>query len=159
LIWIGLSFHRTGVWLSNRALCTDILENNPRNYFAQVNLANDDLARGLLASAETHLQEARRLNPRLALAPANLANVYWQKRDPASILLEFEPLLHDREFLQYNLHEPQALALLYRMVARAHSILRHTSEARDDYQQALLINPYDEELKREVELFNAEQMH
>ena len=150
-----LSFWRVGDWRSDRTLNTRALEVDPSNYYALNNLALDEIDAEQLLTAESLLRRARQYRPQMALATANLAHVYWMRKDLGSILSEIEPLTKDPLFLSFNAPEIESLALIHRMTARALSATLDYAGARSAYQRAAAYRPDDQILSEEIRVFEA----
>lgn len=151
--WGSATFARAQVFSSNRALAEDMVAKNPSSYEGLNNLANEELAAGNTGKAVDLLRQARDLKPELAVAWSNLAFAYWQNKDLQAILTDIEPLTQKTFFAEYNASEPQALALMNRMTARALAALRRNEEAKESYCRAKSFDPADKDLDREVSLF------
>jgi hypothetical protein len=117
LIWSTLNWSESEHWLSDRNVFTHILEHNPNSYLAHANLGVMDFQASDMTSAERHFLSAIKLEPLLAIAPSNLAQLYWLTGQLGKITAEIAPLLQNAEFLRYNEHEI-SLNVLYQMVGR-----------------------------------------
>jgi protein O-mannosyl-transferase len=148
--WCVMSYHQSSVWSSNRALAEHMVNVNPASYSGLNNLGTVELEAGHLPKAIAHLKAARDLKPRVAVAISNLAHAYWLTKNLEGIFKEIEPLLADLSFLAENTTEREGLALMYRMVGRAHMTLNNRFEAKNAYCQARKMNPVEPYLAQEV---------
>lgn len=149
--WAVMSFNQGFVWQNDRTLSERMIELNPKSYSALNNLAATEIKAGAFAIAAEHLRAARNLKPKVAVAISNLAHAYWEMKDLERIFIEIEPLLNDNEFISFNTTESEGLALMYRMVGRAHYTLQHKEDARDCFCKARKMSPADTHLKNETE--------
>jgi len=146
----ALSWARVPVWTSNRELAHDMLQYNPKNYEALNNLATEELAAGNVATSISLLNEARALKPNRALALSNLAHAHWIQGNLQFILKEIYPYLSQTDFIRFNRLEGDALALMYRMSARAHLSVGESNRAQDLYCHAIWYGRHDPWLQKEV---------
>jgi hypothetical protein len=147
--WGWISFQHVPVWTNNQALFEDVLKTNPKSYNGLVNLALVDVAAARLPEARAKLEAAREVNPRLAVALANLSHVYWLEKNPQEVR-KIAALLADAEFIAYNKHEPQALSLVARMLGRVRNEAGQTELGREALCYATQLNPFDKDLKDEI---------
>lgn len=150
----GISYVRVPVWLDDRSLHSDTLIKNPRSYQSLINLAIAELKDKKLDRAVELFTRARDEDPKVAVAWANLAHMYWLTGKNERILEEIAPRLNDIEFLEFNAQEPQALALMYRMWGRWNWAAKSPSEAHNAYCKAVKFNPYDKDLLNETAAFH-----
>jgi len=153
--WGWQSYQRVPVWQNDQTLFEDVLEHNPVSYNALVNLGITDIANNDLGPAKDRLEAARTANPRLAIAWANLAHIYWLEKSPL-LVKDAGQLLLEPSFVEYNRHEPQALSLLGRMYARVLWEEKNFETARDVFCYARRLNPFDKDLENETNAFLAE---
>ncbi len=151
-----LAILRVPVWKNDRALHTDMIAKNPRSYQAMVNLAIADLKENNVASAVEWFTKAKDSDPKVAVAWANLAHMYWVRSEPQKIRDEIHPLLMSAEFIEHNKFEPQALALMWRMWARVNWQEKNIPAAGEAFCRARAYNSFDKNLLDETAAFRKE---
>ncbi len=152
-VMAALSFSRARDWLNDRNLNESAIAINPRNYIALNNLAIYEISQKQFKTAEIYLRRAWVARPKHALAPANLAHALWLQNDVGSVLKEILPLTGDEHFLTYNAREPESLALIFRMTARALTATLDHDGARKNYLKALHYGASDAGLQSEYGLY------
>lgn len=151
--WAAQSFARVPVWRTNQALFENVLQHNPKSYNALVNLGIIDIGNNQLESAKTHLEAAITVQPRLAVAWANLAHLHWLDKNAQQVKAAGLKL-QDPAFVDFNRFEPQALALLARMYGRVLLDENDTPNARSALCYARKLNPFDRDLENETHNLN-----
>ncbi len=127
VVLVLLSFARTQVWQSERALWQEAADRSPRKLRPRIQLARASQP----SEALRLLREAQRLFPESALVPAELGKTYMLLGRPEQALPEFGRAL--------ALEPRNAQALNNRGVALVG--LGQRDAARQDFERALDINP------------------
>jgi hypothetical protein len=150
--WGWISFQRVPDWLNDRSLAEATLKVNPGSYNAMINLGIAETKAGRIPEARVKFESAYALDARLAVAPANLAHIYWLEKNPAGVI-ELGRLLSDAKFIDYNQQEPQALSLMARMLGRVLVEQGNFEKGREALCYAAKANPYDKDLADELAAF------
>ncbi|MGA7633019.1 MAG: tetratricopeptide repeat protein [Terriglobales bacterium] len=136
LLSLGAALHRqVSFWGDNVTLWTHTLDLTEKNFNAEENLALALIDRGRVEEALPHLQRARALLPNDPLATANLAT-YDQMRGNYQDALEGYA-----EVVRFPNSAPSLRATAYANSGYAHLSLQRYDNARQDFANALKMQP------------------
>lgn len=156
----GQSWARVDVWKNDQTLLQDILRKNPWSYDALIEMGRLELKAGDIILARKYFESAKEINPHIAVAQAELMNVYYLQKELAFIRI-LGRNLSETAFIDFNRVEPKALSLMWQVLGRVQADQKESAQARASYCNSLSQYPFNDGLKIEVEEFfksNPEQI-
>lgn len=135
LVALAWATHRQiGYWESNRELWSHTLDVTQNNFIAEDNLGGALILEGDEEGAHVHFEAATRINPRDPMSRSNLGTYDQTHHRLPDAVSEYESVIGLTS-------DPGLLAQTYANLGAAHRELGDDSEAHQNFQQSLRLNP------------------